>query len=126
MNRFNEVAVKRNPQLTCSIQYSKMVINTAKDAKAQIPSTQIQSSIVAGTLSLKIFIIISFPVHRISGNVPTYRYLPEDNDSANSEDCWFMDLQLNQVHELVSICLVANLNEITLILERQCKILTFF
>jgi len=49
MNRFNEVAVKKNPQLTCSIQYSKMVINTAEDAKAQIPSAQIQSSIVAGT-----------------------------------------------------------------------------
>ncbi len=90
------------------------------------PPLRFRAALLRVLMSLKIFIIISFPVHRISGNVPTYRYLPEDNDSANSEDCWFMDLQLNQVHELVSICLVANLNEITLILERQCKILTFF
>ncbi len=46
---------------------------------------------------------ILMTVHGIVGNVATCRYLPEDGDSNNSEDYLYMDLPVDQVHELVSM-----------------------
>jgi hypothetical protein len=93
-------------QLTCTVRYSKLLINTHDVATSRIPTAEVHSNVVAGA-----YVNANFhyngelmTILRIENNFATCRYLANDIDS-DSEDrdaLVTIDLPLQQVHELVT------------------------
>jgi hypothetical protein len=96
---------EENRLLTCSVWYSKIIVNSSEEVRARFPMADVHNSVIAGAYVSANFHYnnILMTVHGIVGNVATCRYLPEDGDSNNSEDYLYMDLPVDQVHELVSM-----------------------
>lgn len=93
-------------QLTCTVRYSKMIINTHAVATSRIRTAEVHKNVLAGAYvdanfhyNGELMTILS-----IQNDFATCRYLPNDIDSDIEDitELATIDLPLQQVHELVA------------------------
>jgi hypothetical protein len=91
-------------QLSCSVQYSKIIINTAEAATSQIPTALVRNDVIASAYVSANFLLngLIMTVHQIDNNIARCRYVLDESDSTDSERCEFIDLALDQVQSLVA------------------------
>jgi hypothetical protein len=91
-------------QLSCSVRYSKIIINTAKAANSRIPTALVRNDVIASAYVSANFLLngLIMTVHQIDNNIARCRYVLDESDSTDSEHCEFIDLALDQVQSLVA------------------------